>query len=214
MPEDYDDRMPGLDEVRTVLSFYALDQRSVRKIEPLANAGGWSGSRLWRVTINSDAVGNALRGVPPGKIDRPSPGPPQRAVPTEERLCLRRWPAEHPTPAGLRLVHAVLGLVSPELPIVAFPLRTSSGSTVVEAAGHRWELANWLKGNADFHDNPARPRLRAAMQTLARFHVLAARYERCRGAAQAIDDRRTRLMDLLFRELATIQRSLSKRLRI
>ena len=92
MPDDYDDRMPGLDEVRTVLSFYALDQRSVRKIEPLANAGGWSGSRLWRIC---DAAGR--------------------------ELCLRRWPAEHPTVERLRLIHAALGLVSFEMPMVAFP---------------------------------------------------------------------------------------------
>jgi homoserine kinase type II len=159
---------------------YALAPDAVRQIEPLANAGGWSGSRLWRVTVHDGTV-----------------------------LCLRRWPVEHPTPAGLRMIHAVLGLVSAELLIVAVPLRTCSGSTVCEAAGHRWELTNWLKGNADFHTNPSRLRLRSVMQTLARFHVLAARYEWRRGAAPAVDDRRVRFGVLRFRELATIERSLS-----
>lgn len=175
--------MPEAD-VQAVLLHYALAGGAVRHIQPLANAGGWSGSRIWRI---SDAAGN--------------------------EWCLRRWPKEHPTLAGLRMIHEVLGLVSSELPIVAFPRRTNSGSTIVEAAGHRWELTSWLQGNADFHQYPTRPRLRSAMLLLARFHVLTGRYQGRRGAAPAIHDRQVRLMVLrrseLCRELATIERSLS-----
>src|SRR5206468_2427752 len=148
-------------DVQAVLSHYALAGAVVRHVQPLANAGGWSGSRIWR-------IGDAA----------------------EQQWCLRRWPKEHPTPAGLRMIHEVLGLVLSELPMAAYPLRTSSGSTVVEAAGYRWELTNWLRGNADFHRNPTRARLRAAMRLLAQFHALAARYEQRRGIAPAIEDRR------------------------
>ena len=65
-------------DLGTVLSYYALNRPAVRQIEPLAG-GGWSGSRIWRLT----AAGG-------------------------EALCLRRWPAEHPPAPRLRLIHDVL----------------------------------------------------------------------------------------------------------
>src|SRR5438552_3744544 len=134
-------------DVQAVLSFYALGDSAVRHIEPLTNAGGWSGSRLWRIC---DAAGR--------------------------ELCLRRWPAEHPTVKRLRLIHAALGLVSFEMPMVAFPLRSKDSATFVEHGGQLWELTKWLPGAADYHANPSRERLRAAMHVLARFHDLAKRY--------------------------------------
>jgi Ser/Thr protein kinase RdoA (MazF antagonist) len=170
-------------DVSTVLCCYGLDRRAVTKIESLANAGGWSGSRLWRATT---VDGRAL--------------------------CLRRWPAEHPTPVGLKLIHAVLELVAPAMPIIAFPMRTITGSTWVEVAGHRWELTNWLPGRADFHCDSNRKKLRAAMQALAQFHLLAAQYQQYRGWAPAIQDREFRLRILKFREFATIEQSLARRL--
>jgi Ser/Thr protein kinase RdoA (MazF antagonist) len=152
----------------------------VRQIEPLGNAGGWSGSRLWRL---ADADG--------------------------KELCLRRWPQEHPSPERLRVIHAVLGLVGFELPIVAYPLRTVAEATVVEHGGHLWELTHWLPGIADYHSHPNPPRLAAAMQTLARFHDLAARYQRRLGVAPAIADRQRRLLGMRQKGLPLIERSLA-----
>src|SRR5438445_12916056 len=120
-------------DAQAVLSFYALDPPAVQRIEPLETAGGWSGSRLWRI---HDAAGRDL--------------------------CLRRWPAEHPTLERLRLIHDVLRIVSAELPIVAYPLPTRGGATFVEHEGHLWELTNWLPGAADYHLQPNQERLKAA----------------------------------------------------
>src|SRR5436190_22437536 len=104
--------MPSPD-VQAVLSYYALNSSLVRRIEPVGNAGGWSGSRLWRI---GDASGR--------------------------ELCLRRWPAEHPSRERLGMIHAVLDLAAFKMPIVAYPLRTGAGATFVEHAGHLWELTD------------------------------------------------------------------------
>src|SRR3954466_9640280 len=128
-------------DAQAVLRFYALDVAAVQRIEPVGNAGGWSGSRLWRI---GDASGR--------------------------ELCLRRWPKEHPTKDRLRLIHDVLKIVSAELPIVACPLPAGDGATFVEHGGHLWELSPWLPGVADYRSQPSHERLRAAVAILARFH--------------------------------------------
>jgi Ser/Thr protein kinase RdoA (MazF antagonist) len=165
------------ESIQPVLSHYGLSAHTVQ-IEPLANAGGWSGSAIWRITD-----------------------------PFSHCFCLRRWPVEHPTPERLRLIHSVLGMVSFELPITAVPLRANSGATFVEHAGHSWELTRWLPGKADFHVHPTRPRLKAAMQILARFHLLASRYQRRQAVAPAIVDRQ-RQWKSLREGLTIIARSL------
>jgi homoserine kinase type II len=170
--------MSSLD-FHTVLSAYRLDANSLPQIEPLGNAGGWSGSRLWRL---KDAAGR--------------------------ELCLRRWSLEHPTRDRLRLIHSVLSGMAFELPIVAFPLRTAAGGTFVEHEGHLWELTHWLPGKADFHVRPTRPRLRNAMSALAKFHELAARYQRQVGLAPTIDDCRRRMKTLRVKGWALIEQSI------
>jgi Ser/Thr protein kinase RdoA (MazF antagonist) len=124
--------MPFDRDLLAVLAYYALDATAVRRIQPIGNAGGWSGSRLWRVTNQNGG-----------------------------ETCLRRWPQEHPTPDRLRFIHGVLHQVAQNLPVVAAPLPTSSKATFVEYAGQRWELTFWKPGNADYHAHPNRIRLRA-----------------------------------------------------
>src|SRR5262245_52189171 len=93
-------------DAEAVLSYYIPSPDLVRTLEPLDNAGGWSGSKLWRVS----AVGNALRGVPGAPND----------------LCLRRWPKEHPTRERLQFIHATLDRAcSSGLDFVPAPLRTT-----------------------------------------------------------------------------------------
>jgi len=146
---------------QTVLSFYSLSPPLVRRIESLGNAGGWSGSQIWKIELASSAVGNALRGVP-GTADSP------------QFLCLRRHPESWKVPDRLRFVHNLLARVhAGGLSVVPVPLRTSSGETVLEHTGFLWELTPWMPGGADFHARPTRARLRCALQTLARFHLLA-----------------------------------------
>lgn len=114
------------------------------RVEPLGSAGGFSGAAFWRLTTP--------RGL----------------------LCLRQWPAEHPSPERLRFIHAVLRHVHEGgFKLAATPLATTAGETFVSHAGHLWELTPWLPGAADYHDHPSPARLAAAMRTLAEFHQAA-----------------------------------------
>jgi Ser/Thr protein kinase RdoA (MazF antagonist) len=167
------------DSLQPVLSHYGLSGPGVR-IEALANAGGWSGSLLWRIT---------------DQANRP--------------FCLRRWPSEHPTTKRLEFIHSVLLHVGRELPIVAFPLSAHSGHTFIQQAGHLWELTSWMPGRADFHANPAIVRLCAAMQSLAKFHNSAARFGSEIGIASAVTDRLNQLQQLDSIVLSGIENSLS-----
>ena len=166
-------------DVASVLSCYGLDGAASASIEALDNAGGWSGSRLWRLKDVSGC-----------------------------ELCLRRWPAEHPTVERLRMIHAVLGLVAFELPIVAVPLRTTDGKTFIEQGGNLWELTTWRPGAADYHANPSRVRLAGAMRALAQFHGLAARYNRRLAVAPTILDRQKRWKGLQEKGLSIVEKSL------
>ncbi len=162
-----------------VLNQYGVNANAVRHLEPLANAGGWSGSRLWRVTAQSGDI-----------------------------LCLRRWSTEHPSPERLAWMHDVLQRVAPNLPIVPTPLRSSAGQTFVECAGHLWELTDWRPGTANFHAIPTLPRLRAAMQALATFHQLAASLQSQTGIPPTVLDRFSQLNSLSSGGLSVIERAI------
>lgn len=163
-----------------VLSFYSFQPGMVRNLEALGNAGGWSGSRLWRIWTTDG-----------------------------RELCLRRWPREHPTVERLLLIHGVLEHVSRNgLNVVPVPLRAASGAAFVEHDEHLWELMPWMPGQADFHSHPTRERLRSAMQTLARFHLLSASGggPKPPEAIQppALLDRRQRITQLMRGELGAM----------
>ena len=134
------------DAVRAVLACYPAAHPAGR-VEPLGNAGGFSGARFWRV----ESAGGTL--------------------------CLRGWPPEHPTPQGLCQIHAVLLHVARAgLRIVPAPLPTGSGSSYVEWGGRLWELAPWMPGEANYRRAPTPAKLRSAMRSLAVFHTLAAEF--------------------------------------
>lgn len=114
------------------------------RIEPLGSAGGFSGAALWRIRTH------------------------------EDDLCLKRWPAEHPTEDHLRFIHSVLLHVRRQgLHWVAAPMANRWGTTWVVSAGRFWELTPWLPGKADFRADPRPSRLRAALGALALFHRAA-----------------------------------------
>jgi len=162
-----------------VLSFYALDRQTVRQVEPIGSGGGWSGSRLWRVT---DAAGR--------------------------RFCLRRWPPEHPSPERLRFIHAVLGRVAQALPAIAQPLPAIDHSSYVEHCGTFWELAGWKPGAADDHVPPTAARLRAALSALAEFHTLAEKFEARVGSPPTLSDRCRQCGDLVQGGLVAIEQAI------
>jgi homoserine kinase type II len=113
-----------------------------------------------------------------------------------EPLCLRRWPAEHPTIDRLRFIHAVLEHVKRcGVEFIPAPISTSAGATVVQHDGRLWELTPWLPGQADYLASPSPERLRAAMRALAAFHRIAAGFERGvgQGVSQGMSERAQRL---------------------
>jgi Ser/Thr protein kinase RdoA (MazF antagonist) len=118
------------------------------QIESLGNAGGFSGARFWRFSAR-------------GRL-----------------WCLRRWPAEHPSPRRLCFIHAVLRMAARNgCHFVPAPQTTHEGATFVQYAGHLWEVTPWMPGRADFHDNPTQARLQAACRAVAQFHQAVAAFD-------------------------------------
>ncbi|HWB07835.1 MAG TPA: phosphotransferase [Pirellulales bacterium] len=157
------ERMADESACRRVLAAYGADCQPVH-IEPLSSAGGFSGASFWRI--------HALRGI----------------------LCLRRWPREHPDRQHLEFIQAVLWHVHQEgFRLVPLPLETRSHTGYVCEAGQLWELAPWMPGAADYHQNPSPNRLRAAAQTLARFHQAAATFPLPHGGSRTAPGLQSRL---------------------
>lgn len=130
-------------QVRGILADWPLRQ-PVLSVEALGNAGGFSGSRLWRVAAGSS------------------------------EWCLRRWPSEHPGASQLGWIHHVLRQVAgQDCPFVPVPLTTRESGTWVSRGGHLWELVPWMPGRADYHQHSSRTRLTSALQCLARWHSAA-----------------------------------------
>lgn len=125
--------------VQTVLAAYGR-RGSQLLLEPLENAGGFSGARLWRVTDGA------------------------------QRWCLRRWPADYPDETRLRFIHAVLEFAGMQVDIVPKLQRTTAGDTAMAVEGHLWELTTWLPGVANFHQQPSEAKLISALQALATVH--------------------------------------------
>ncbi len=112
--------------------------------EFLGNAGGFSGALLWKL--------KTVRGM----------------------LCLRRWPANHPSTTTLRWIHDVLAHVASQgFELVPVPIKCSHGNSFLLADGHLWELTPWMPGDANYHLDPTPRKLKSAMQILAEFHRAA-----------------------------------------
>jgi Ser/Thr protein kinase RdoA (MazF antagonist) len=183
-------------EILAVLDNYPPDYHA-RRIEPLGSAGGFSGSKLWR-------------------LDTP-----------RGELCLRLWPAEHPSRQRLEFIHAVLRHVFAEdfrrLPL---PIASLTGATYIELNDRLWELAPWMPGEIDPTPRtspraagliPAvRPaRVASALQTLAEFHLAAATFpftEARFGPSPGLNDRRDRLEKLIAGEIDQLERCLGHRI--
>jgi homoserine kinase type II len=135
----------------------------------LGSAGGFSGARFWRVATR------------------------------QGEFCLRCWPPEHPSRERLEFTHRALqAAAGAGLQYIPAPIAQAQGETIVECQGRLWELSPWLPGVADFHNDPSRARLSAALQALARLHdVCAGMTPRRLGAAPSMQERCERLQYLL-----------------
>lgn len=116
-------------------------------------------------------------------------------------LCLRRWPAGHPSQQRLEFIQAVLWHVDQEgFHQVALPLETQHHHGYVWHEGHLWELLPWLPGAANYRAQPSPRKLEAAMVALARFHQAAATFplpETNPVASPGMDERLARIRELL-----------------
>jgi Ser/Thr protein kinase RdoA (MazF antagonist) len=111
------------------------------RVESLGSAGGFSGAKFWR-------------------LDSP-----------RGRLCLRRWPPEHPEKARLSWIHGIIAHVGAAgFLLLPTPLSDQTGQTFCEHDGFLWELTPWLRGTADYWSDPRPKKLAAAMTALAEFH--------------------------------------------
>jgi Ser/Thr protein kinase RdoA (MazF antagonist) len=107
-------------------------------------SGGFSGSQIWRVEIAGQA------------------------------FCLRRWPKGNGDDA-IRFIHTLLGRIYQfGFHLIALPIPSRLGATIVRSDDHAWELAPWLPGDPDDCQPPRKTcsttRLAAALTALGQFH--------------------------------------------
>lgn len=139
-------------KLRSILCMYPSLAGHTPQVDCMPQLG-FSGAQLWRISVAE----------------------PTNTPPTQSTIyVLRRWPAGHPSPERLALVHEVLRAVHARgFDIVPLPQRTFDGKTWIHFDGHLWELTPWLPGQSD-SNHPTQPRrLRAAFEALARFHELS-----------------------------------------
>lgn len=150
-------------------------------IEPLGNAGGFSGACFWRIHC-----GGTL-------------------------YCLRRWPREHPSRNRLSFIHGILQQVADRgVDFVPIPLTTSSKATFVDVEGYLWEVAPWLPGEANYAGQPSRTKLCSALAALAQFHVAAVDHGQPQPSkSRGIRERRDRLIELSAGGADRIRRALT-----
>lgn len=150
-----------------------------RAIQPFGSPTSFSGARLWRIT------------TPRGE------------------LCLRGWPAEHPSRERLEFVQAVLWHVDQEgFRRAPLPLETNHHHGFVHHNGHYWELTPWLPGTADYRQRPNATRLANALAALAEFHLAARTFplpETGPIGSPGMSERVMRLQGLLGGRLAQLR---------
>jgi Ser/Thr protein kinase RdoA (MazF antagonist) len=86
-------------------------------------------------------------------------------------LCLRASPLSMQNAARLAEIHRLMRAARQDgLHFVPAVFATTDGATVVEHAGHLWELMDWMPGRASYQESPSRLKLQAACTALGRLH--------------------------------------------
>ena len=146
-------------EWREILDRYPADCRPIGPVEALGNAGGFSGSRLWRFDAARGRL--VLRAWPEfaasGTLVERDSGWNKPAT-----RALAGW-------AGLDQINGWLR-VAGSLPFVPKPLRASDGRPTIEGRGQAWSLSPWMPGTADLARPPSHNHIQAAFGGLAAFH--------------------------------------------
>jgi Ser/Thr protein kinase RdoA (MazF antagonist) len=126
---------------REVLAHFA-EVPPTTPLQALANHGGFSGARLWRVS-----AGNLM-------------------------LCLRAWPPTGPSAERLRFIHGLMRSARDRgLGFVPAVFLTGGRQSLVVHAGRLWDLTQWLPGQSDFAAHPSPGRLETALTALAQVHA-------------------------------------------
>lgn len=136
----------SISRCRQIISQFFLDDPAAT-IVPIIGNEGFSGAQIYRIEL----------GV--------------------QRYSLRRWPLTGPEPERLAGLHRLLDLTwRLGVKQIAVPLKSRSGSTLLNVDGHLWQLEPWMRGTADFHASPSRVRLQSTMQVLSQWHAAAQTY--------------------------------------
>lgn len=131
--------------VRHVLAEYPAECQAL-EIQPLGNAGGFSGALIWRCQTRL--------------------GP----------LCLRRWPPGQTLGRLAEVHALMRHVAEQRFALVPIPLATRDGSCAVLRDGALWDLTTWLSGRAIEGLPGEPLQIRAAMAALARLHLAAASF--------------------------------------
>jgi len=154
---------------------------AVETLTAIPGEGSYSGAKIWRLRANG------------------------------QDWAWRRWPQPGPPLPRLMGLHRLLRHVEREgLRVVAVPIADQEGQSVIVQEDHAWQLEPWKPGTADLTRDMTAVRLSAALQVLARWHLLAARYvpttsdsswfsSSRTGVCPAIPERATRLASLTER---------------
>lgn len=125
-----------------------FDLRTDGQPTPLGNAGGFSGSSIWKIQ-------DRHRG----------------------ELCLKRWPSQINDSSRIEWIHNVLIFAAANgCPELVQPIVARSGKTWVVRDDHFWELSRWASGNVADAASITAPQIESAMIWLAKFHQATARY--------------------------------------
>lgn len=117
------------------------DDLPVRGCTFLGSRGGFSGAQIWRLS-----------------------GP-------VHDFRLKAWPAHDVSAVQLGCIHQLIEEARASgLDFLPKVVLTTSGASVLEFDGRRWDVATWQRGWANFHLLPSTERLTAACIALAQLH--------------------------------------------
>lgn len=176
-----------MENIRDLLGHWISDPAQA-VAQPLMNAGGLSGARLWRVAF------------------------------ANREFALRLWPKTMSADRLASIHPFQRYLAHEGAPVPVPVPASATGQTLVHAEGRLWELASWMPGTADYWTEPRTEKLEAALRALAQLHVSAARmpmpsvsWLKPVGTSPGLSRREDRLHALLATEINQLVRATKSR---
>lgn len=129
--------------IRQVLDAFGVQPHA---IESLGNAGGFSGSQIFKVAA------------------------------ADQTYCLKRWPASTDIQKLRWIHRVLVFAAANGCRALTTPRPTRRGTTLYADARGFWELTGWARGQANYLAQPCPAKLDSAIRFLAQFHQAAARF--------------------------------------